>query len=197
MTQTPTPEALAAAKAWYRDFSEGYFTDPIPPLALAFDAHTRDLQNTIIRLTRELGAAQDAGEDMDHEELCDFIEAHRPMAPQDEDELGDGSDYGITPIPKSDAWNTRPQPPAPQSARVWNNESKTFDAPQDFFSPEENNIHSGPDFACDQKLVAQMIQVAETFERDHMPSTAVLLRKAAYRIEKLSRRNRPLTTNPK
>ena len=65
MSRTPTPEALAAADQW--KYGGGCGT--VHELAIAFDAHTKDLQNTIIRLTRELGEARDveAGWLIEHE----------------------------------------------------------------------------------------------------------------------------------
>lgn len=46
-------------------------------------------------------------------------------------------------------------------------------------------------FHVDSKLIAELYHVASTFDRDGLPSTANLLRRAATRIEKLSRRRKP------
>jgi hypothetical protein len=44
-------------------------------------------------------------------------------------------------------------------------------------------------FQKDQKLIERLLRVASTHERDSMPATADLLRKAAYRLEKLAKRH--------
>ena len=60
MSQTPTPEALAAARKLLNSFRPMAMLGFLESTALAFDAHTADLQATIARLTRELGEARDA-----------------------------------------------------------------------------------------------------------------------------------------
>lgn len=64
MSQSPTPEALAAADSWLTS-TETYLSinpgmDMRTYLALAFDAERTDLQATIARLTSELAEARDA-----------------------------------------------------------------------------------------------------------------------------------------